>query len=871
MPPFMPPSLPGSTPRVTPTAILGFLPSALILAAVGVTPMALTALQESAGVQEGLIDDQGGLIDERERPLDGAQDGLSAVQGGLFDVIVEEERIHYVVPDSLLGRDMAVLSRVAKAQQNLMPRAGGDRLTPNMTVQWERRGERILLRAVSHEMRADEGSPLELAVANSSFPPILASLPILERRGQASLVDVTELYLEDHPAFSMTPEQREEFGVRHFDPERSHLEWVRAFPENVEVRVVRSYHAERPPEKTANNELRLHGSAVRGRTISYEVNHSMVLLPEEPMRPRYYDERTGYLHSMQLDFSREYQGLRPRGIIRRYRLEPADTAAFLRGELTEPVKPWVWYIDPATPEWIIPYVKEGILEWNEGFEEAGFKNAVRVEVAPTEEEDPDFSLLDARYSVIRWVAIPTRSANAGGDVIDPRSGEVIRAHMNFYHAHMERHRWWAVSQLGGWNPRFRSRTLSREDMGNSIRATISHEKAHAVGLFHNQRANWVHPVDSLRSGAFVEERGHSASAVGRTRRNYIAQPGDDVPVERRIGEWDRFAVMWGYRPVIEAESADEEWEVISGWVADHADRPWFRFGYPQFGMDVEWDPFRMTEGLGDDPVRAAEYGMENLRRVAHSLLDWVVEENDDYYELENFYLQLLTQWNRYAEHAAAHVGGSETHTKRFGEEGWVYTPIEREPQLRAMAFLDEHVLATPEWALDLDVLRRLEHAGAVERIRAYQELTVQRLLNHARLARLIEYESFFGDEAYRPAEMLDDVREMVWREVLRGEETNTYRRGVQRAYLEQAHYLLHGARVEPFRPPPSGNLRVSDMDDPPLNAPLHIGQSDIRPLIRDQLHLLRDELLDAQDAAPDRNTRIHIQDALIRIEEALRP
>jgi hypothetical protein len=828
---------------------VGILPIALFLFAPGMTGAAAAAPSE-------VVDHVPG-------------DALATDDEGLFGVEVEGERIRFVVPDSLLGRDMAVLSRVARSQAGLLPRAGGDRLTPNMTVRWERRGDRILLRAISHEMRAEAGSPEALAVANSNFPPILASLEIEERRGAASVIEVTELYLEDHPAFSLPPDQRSRFGVRGYDRDRSYLEWVRSFPGNVEIRVVRSYHAEQPPEKEVNTEDRYHGSLVRGRTISYEVNHSMVLLPEEPMRPRYHDPRTGYLHSWQMDFSDDYQGMRPRAMIRRYRLEPADTAAFLRGELVEPVKPWVWYIDPATPEWIRPYVKEGILEWNEAFEEAGFRNAVEARMAPTEEEDPTFSLLDARYSVVRWVATSQRSANAGGDVIDPRSGEVMRAHMNFYHAHMERHRWWNVSQLGGWNEGFQSRVLSEEDMGNSIRATVSHEKAHAVGLYHNQRANWVHPIDSLRSGAFVEREGHSASAVGRTRRNYIAQPGDDLPVERRVGTWDKFAVMWGYRPVPGAESAQEEFEEASGWVEERAHDPRFRFGLPQFGMDVEWDPFRMTEGLGDDPVQAAEYGMANLERVAENLLDWVVEEGDDYYELENFYLQLLTQWNRYAEHAAAHIGGSETHHKRFGEEGWVYTPIDREAQLRAMAFLDEYVLATPTWALDLEVLRRLEHAGAVERIRAYQELAVQRLLNHARLARLIEHEAFLGDESYRPTQMLDDVRQMVWREVLAGQETNTYRRTLQRAYLDQAHHLLHQAEVTPFRPPSSGNLRVSSMDDPPLNAPLHVGQSDIRPLIRDQLHLLHDELEAALDQAPDRNTAIHIRDALVRIQEAL--
>jgi hypothetical protein len=287
-------------------------------------------------------------------------------------------------------------------------------------------------------------------------------------------------------------------------------------------------------------------------------------------------------------------------------------------------------------------------------------------------------------------------------------------------------------------------------------------------------------------------------------------------------------------------------------------------------MDVEWDPYRMTEGISDDPVEAAVLGMQNLRVMTENLLDWVLDEGDDYYELETNYLQALTQWNRYAEHAAAAVGGSWTHHKRFGEEGVVYTPIEPAYQKKAMRFLDEHVLSTPTWALDANLLRRIEHAGAVERIRAYQELAVQRLLNHARLARMIEHEAFLGDATYRPADMLDDTRSIVWREVSQGRPIDTYRRNLQRAYLEQAAYLLTEATSEHWTPPSSGNLRVGSNDDPPLNADLHIGQSDIRPLIRDQLTLLRAEIEAALErGVRDRMTRIHLEDALVRIDDVL--
>jgi hypothetical protein len=774
---------------------------------------------------------------------------------GLFTLHRVGAALLFEIPDSVLGRDMALMSRYASAQHGLAD--GGDRMAPNLVVRWERRDDRIVLRAVSHEKTADPQSPLRLAVENSNFAPVLHAFAIQARGAGSSVIDATELYLGDVPAFTLPRNARTRLAVRSYDRTRSWLEWARSFPINVEVRVVQTYAADQAP------------SSARGGTVSYEVNHSMILLPKEPMKPRLYDERVGYISIGQTDYSRDFQGVRPQRYIVRYRLEPKDTAAWLRGELVEPVKPWVWYIDPATPKHLIPYFEAGVLEWNSAFELAGFKDALQVRVAPTEAEDPEFSLLDARHSVIRYVATPVRSANSGGDVVDPRSGEVIRAHTNMYHGLDERLRWWLVSQVATANPRFRTNRLSPEDMGEALRYVVSHETAHSVGLPHNQRANFVFPIDSIRHAGFVDRVGHAASSVGRTRYNYAAQPGDDVAPERRIGLWDQFAVLWGYRPIPEARTSEEELPTLNRWIVERSGEPWFRFASAQFGMDVEWDPYRMTEGISADPVEAAALGMSNLRTATQNLMQWVLQPGDDYYELETHYLQNLTQWNRYAEHAAAAVGGSWTHHKRYGEEGPVYTPIEPEYQRKAMRFLDQHVLQTPAWALDADMLRRLEHAGAVERIRAYQELAVQRLLNHARLARMIEHEAFLGDATYRPVQMLDDTREMVWREVRQRQPVDTYRRNLQRAYLEQAHYLLHEAESRHWTPPASGNLRVSSEDDPPLNASLHIAQSDIRPLVRDQLRLLEGEIRGTlRRGVPDRMTRIHLEDALVRIRRA---
>ena len=777
-------------------------------------------------------------------------------QAGLFTVHRIGAQLLFEIPDEVLGRDMIIMSRFAKAQQGLSN--AGANMAGNITVRWERHDDRILVRAVSYQNVAEEDSPVALAVQNSSFPPILHSLPIQARGEGTSVIDVTDLYLGDTPTFSLPSSRRSQFSVHSYDRDRSWLEWARTFPVNVEVRVVQTYAADEPP------------SSSRGGTVSFEVNHSMVMLPEEPMMPRLWDERTGLISMSVTNYSRDFQGVRPQRYLIRKRLEPSDVAAFERGELVDPVEPWVWYIDPAVPRWMLPAIEEGISEWNEAFELAGFRNAIQVRRAPTEEDDPTFSLLDARFSVVRYNASPVRSANAGADVVDPRSGEALRSHMNIYHGLSERMRWQLVSQVATANPEFQTEELTPEDLYEAIRYVVSHESAHAVGLPHNQRASFVYPVESLRDPEFVREWGHSASSVGRTRFNYVAQPGDGVPPERRIGVWDKFAIMWGYRPIPGATTPEEELPTLDEWIVERAGDPWYRYAGPLFGMDIEWDPFRMTEGISDDPVQAAIYGMRNLYAASESLMEWVLDPGDDYYELETHHLQLLTQWNRYAEHAAAVVGGSRTHHKRYGEEGWVYTPIETEYQRKAMQFIDDFVLQTPDWALDTNQLRRIEHAGAVERIRAYQELAVQRLLNHARLARMIEHETFFGDAAYRPADMLDDTREMIWREMYAGDPIDTFRRNMQRAYLEQAHHLLHETEFEYWSPPRSGNLRVSSNDDPPLNAALHLTQSDIRPLLRDQLTLLRGEIEEALAAGvDDRMTRIHLQDALVRIEGTL--
>ena len=795
---------------------------------------------------------------------DSADLASASTETALFDVHEVDGRQLYEIPDSLLGREMALLSRMsampAGIGTDMLP--GGDRLNEpqfmnydTQIVRWVREGDRILLQAVSHAQRADPEDPVHKAVEHAGFEPIIASFSIEERGEESSAVDVTGLYTTGNPNFGLDRERREQWEAHEVDPERSHLRFIRSFPENVEVRNVLTYRADDAPDLD------------RAGSLSLVAHHSMVLLPEEPMMGRLYDERVGMITVETVDYSDPAQYAKTRRYVQRFRLEPSDIEAFERGERVEPVEPIVWYIDRATPKEWRPYFKEGIEEWNAAFEEAGFKNAVEARMAPTEEEDPDFDMMDARYNVVRYVATPELSANAGPDVVDPRSGETIRAHMNMYHGLMKRLHWWSLTQTGPWNPAVQNLHVPTEEMGEYLRYVVSHEMAHALGYPHNQKGNSAFPVDSLRSSEFTHERGLSASVVGRTRFNYVAQPGDgDIQVHREVGPYDKWAVRWAYRPIPEAGTPEEERPVLDDWVRERADDPVYRFGY---GND--FDPYQQTESIGREWIEASELGMENLHRVVPNLLDWVAVEGDPYDEVMQRYMQVFAQWNRIIGRVLSAVGGLEEHLKVHGEEGPVYTTLDEEDQRRSVAFLNEHVFDTPHWLLDKDLLRRFEHVGILERVRWYQLSALERLLEPERLERLLEQHALLEGEAYSPAELLDDLRGGLWRELDSGEPADAFRRNVQRAHVDR---LIDFAAAESEVPPdPPGDYRPDldgdDFDSLRLRTEFSVAGSDIPDLAQEQLRLLRTEIQEALRETDHRETRAHLERTLSRIDKTL--
>lgn len=767
----------------------------------------------------------------------------SVPDSGLFVVHRGEGKLLFEIPDSLLGRDMLLISRIAQTPADLSPFLNAGSKVAEQLVRWHRMDDRILLRKHSFQSVADEGLAVHESVIRNNFAPIIGSFEIEAETpdSAAVLIDVTALYEGDVPAISgLNQERRTEFGVRRLDGDRTFIDRAASYPLNVEVRHTTTFEATKPPSDAGTG------------TISMQMAQSMVLLPAEPMRPRYADSRVGWFTVDQINFGLDELKAASQSLIRRWRLEPSDPEAYRRGELVDPVKPIVWYLDPATPEKWRPYMREGIEDWQAAFETAGFSNAVIAKDPPTEEEDPEFSPEDVRYSVVRWVASLTRNAT-GPSVSDPRTGEIIESDVIWYHNHMRSYRNRLMIETGAANPDARTLAVPDRLMGEAMRQVIAHEVGHALGLPHNMIASSSYPVDSLRSPTFTERMGVAPSVMDYARQNYIAQPGDGVErFIRKIGPYDHYAINWGYR-VINSRTAEDERPILAGWIGERSGDPMYRFGesFPPI------DPRAQTEDMGDDPVAASTYAIQNLQRVTPNLVEWTSIDGRDYTDLDELYGELLEQWSRYIGHVVTVVGGVHRTLKASDQEGPVFEYVPADQQRRAVAFLSTHLFDAPTWLHDEEILKRIEYAGAVDRIRQMQVGRLNQMLDPARLQRLIEFETFRPEDAYRPGEFMDDVREAVWVGVRRGRPIDAYRRNLQRGYLERMEWLM---TEEPDPPPDFPIFRGMRVD---------VSQSDIRPLVRHQLTQLKEEVSRGRFGTSDESTRWHLDDVLVRIDDIL--
>ncbi|MFT6095346.1 MAG: hypothetical protein ACJAXY_000693 [Nonlabens sp.] len=753
---------------------------------------------------------------------------------GLFKTHQVGQDYFYEIPNRLLDTDMLWVTRIAQIPSNL----GGGYMnagskTNQQVVSWERFQNKILLKVKSYsEVALDTTAAINSSVKVNNYEPTMYAFDIMafDADSTATVIEVTKFLSTDVPSISgLSPRLRKLYKVRGLDKDRSFINSVKSFPENIEVKQDVTFTASEPP---SNGSL---GS------ISMQVNQSMILLPKEPMQPRLYDPRVGFFTVNQIDYSSTALKADKKTYIRRWRLEPKDPEAYARGELVEPVKPIIYYLDPGTPESLKEYIKQGIEDWQKPFETAGFKNAIIARDAPTLKEDPEFSPEDIRYSVVRYVASTTRNA-VGPSVSDPRSGEIIESDIIWYHNHLRSYRNRYLLETGAANPSARTLDTESEEIGEMMRQVIAHEVGHALGFPHNMAASYAYDVEDYRNGDFTQKNGIAASLMDYARYNYIAQPGDEnIRFVRQMGPYDHYATNWGYRVIPNTSSPEQETTVLNGWIMEKAGDPNYKFGR----QSSRFDPQSQTEAIGNNPIKASTYGIKNLKYVAQNLPEWTSEQTNNYDDLQELYGELLGVYSRYVGHVVTNVGGVYEDLKKPTQAGTIYRSVDKKTQKESIEWIQNNVFETPLWLVDKQILQNINPDGYFDVLRSVQVRHLNGLLSHNRIGRLINSETVDTDY-YSALNMLQDIRKAVFT----NSKVDIYKRNLQRAYVERMEYL---------------------MTEVPGRSSYDIGQSDVKALVRGEFKALLPTLRTKRNTTSSVVNRYHYEDLLARVDLVLNP
>jgi len=777
-----------------------------------------------------------------------------------------EDKYFFEIADSVLNRDILVVSRISKSSATLRGNQvyAGDQIGSSVIRFEKGPNNKLFIRKISFRAYSpDSTSSMYRNVQNSTIQDIAAAFNVAAyaKDNKGVVVDVTDFINSDNDIFYFSsPAAKSRFRIGGQLADRSFINTVKTFPSNTEINVTKTYSMSAAPATGGAGGGGMMGGGGAAGSVTIELNTSLVALPKIPMRARYFDPRVGYFAVGYTDFDANPQGVKDLELVKRWRLEPKpqDVAKYKRGELVEPAKPIIFYIDPATPKKWVPYLIAGVNDWQKAFEKAGFKNAVIGKMAPTKAQDSTWSLDDARNSAI--VYKPSEIPNASGPSIsDPRTGEIMESHINWYHNVMKLVRDWYFIQTAAVDKRARTVNFSDELMGDLIRFVSSHEVGHTLGLRHNHGSSSTVPTENLRNKKWVEENGHTPSIMDYARFNYVAQPEDNISkvgLYPRIGDYDKWAIEWGYRYFPDSKNVASDMKILDRMTLEAAKNRRLWFG-KETNPD---DPHSQSEDLSDNAMKASDYGIKNLKVILANLKTWTKQPGENYGELSNMYGQLTTQFGRYIGHVSKNVGGIYENPKTVDQGGVIYERTPAATQKEAVNWLNAQVFTTPKWLLDQSILDNISESPLIV-ISKLQSAALSRVVSTRVLGNLIAAEAADGAVAYKISDLFNDLNASIFTELGQGTAIDVYRRNLQKAYVDRLIAIISPPSA------PTNSLPTFGRGGGAASSDLTASQTDAASVVKGQLRELNKTI--KSNSTSDTLSKYHLEDLSDRIEKAL--